>query len=62
MTQRLIEGGVFTNLKLNGMVNSFPPFITSNAQNKGKIVRLNIQNKGKPSHCMQTHIMIQVRV
>jgi hypothetical protein len=22
-----IEGGVFTNLKLNGMVNSFPPFI-----------------------------------
>ncbi len=43
------------------MVNSFPPFITSSVQNKGKIVRLNIQNKGKPSHCMQTHIMIQVR-
>jgi hypothetical protein len=23
-----IEGGVFTNLKLNGMVNSFPPFMS----------------------------------
>jgi predicted NodU family carbamoyl transferase len=42
-----IEGGVFTNLKLNGMVNSFPPFINPAAQNKGKILKFNAQNKGK---------------
>ena len=42
-----IEGGVFTNLKLNGMVNSFPPFITSTVQNKGKNVQYDVQNKGE---------------
>ena len=48
-----IEGGVFTNLKLNGMVNSFPPFIILTtmslklSQKKGKIVRSNVQSKGK---------------
>ena len=56
-----IEGGVFTNLKLNGMVNSFPPFITSSVQNKGKIVRLNIQNKGKPLHYTYTHITFNTK-
>jgi len=54
-----IEGGVFTNLKLNGMViRSLPLFLiresqiltTMNlklSQNKGKIVRSNVQSKGK---------------
>jgi len=48
-----IEGGVFTNLKLNGMVNSFPPFIILTtmslklSQKKGKIVRYDVQSKGK---------------
>ena len=31
------------------------------AQNKGKIVRLSIQNKGKSPHCMQIHITNDVR-
>jgi len=62
-----IEGGVFTNLKLNGMVNSFPPFIiltTMNlklSQNKGKIVCLNIQNKGKLLHYTHIHITNDVK-
>jgi hypothetical protein len=29
------------------MVNSFPPFITSTVQNKGKNVQYDVQNKGK---------------
>ena len=29
------------------MVNSFPPFITSTIQNKGRIVQYDVQNKGK---------------
>ena len=30
-------------------------------QNEGKIVRLSIQNKGKPSHCMHIHITNDVK-
>ena len=29
------------------MVNSFPPFITSTIQNKGRIVQYDVQNKGE---------------
>jgi len=61
-----IEGGVFTNLnKRNGY--SFPPFIiltTMNlklSQNKGKIVCLNIQNKGKLLHYTHIHITNDVK-
>jgi len=63
----VIEGGVFTNLKLNGMVNSFPPFIILTtmslklSQNKGKIVCLSIQNKGKLFHYTHIHITFKIR-
>jgi hypothetical protein len=42
-----IEGGVFTNLKLNGMVNSFPPFIILTTMS----LKLS-QNKGKNVNCL----------
>ena len=41
-----IEGGVFTNLKLNGMVNSFPPFIILTQILTTMSLKLS-QNKGK---------------
>jgi len=31
------------------------------SQNKGKIVRLSIQNKGESPHCMQRHITNDVK-
>jgi hypothetical protein len=61
-----IEGGVFTNLnKRNGY--SFPPFIILTtmslklSQNKGKIVCLSIQNKGKLFHYTHIHITFKIR-
>ncbi len=37
------------------------PLLTPNAQNKGKIVCLSIQNKGKLFHYTHIHITFKIR-